>query len=114
MDLLDIKILQKEKLIGPRVLTPNVCPCWPPHRVPDVQTPADWTTLFRQLVPIQHTHEAAAVTQRWPQSALGLWGLGGKVPPASSRGGLHLQNSRMDGRVDRYVKLNSHTHLTLG
>lgn len=31
MVLFDIKILQKEKLIGSRVLTPNVCPCQPPH-----------------------------------------------------------------------------------
>lgn len=111
MVLLDIDILQKEKLIGSRALTPNVCPCQPPHsESPDVQTPADWMTLFRQLVPIQHTHEATAVTEEWPQCALGLWGLSERCPCTTRQLSRWSPptNSWVDGWADRQICRQTH------
>lgn len=61
---------------------------------------------------LSSTHEAAAVTEGWPQCTLRLWGFNGRCP-CTTRQLLKWSPPTNNRQTDRQVKLNSHTHITL-
>lgn len=91
-------------------------------RDPDIQTPADWTALFGQLVPIPRSREASrpqeedgpAARGHTKASVLTGWWNGTHVPPTGVRGGLQPHAGAEfvwinSGRMR--VSSNSHTNL---